>query len=69
MSDSSQPYKMILVETDADIVTVTINRPEKRNAMNDALIDELDRFFSKPPKEAKAVILTGSGGHFCAGLD
>lgn len=69
MSESSQPFKMILVESDADIVTVTINRPDKRNAMNDALIDELDRFFSKPPKGAKVVVLTGSGGHFCAGLD
>lgn len=69
MSESSQPFKMILVETNADIVTVTINRPEKRNAMNDALIDELDRFFSKPPANTKAVILTGNGGNFCAGLD
>ncbi len=67
MSDSA--FKTIIVETDGDIATVTINRPEKRNAMNDALIDELDRFFSKPPKGVNAVILAGNGGHFCAGLD
>ncbi len=68
MSDN-HTFKTLLVETVSDIATVTINRPEKRNAMNDALIDELDQFFSKPPKDIKAVILTGSGGHFCAGLD
>ncbi len=69
MSENSPAYKTLIVKTEGDITTVTINRPEKRNAMNDALIDELDRFFSHPPKSAKAVILTGSGGHFCAGLD
>lgn len=59
----------ILIEVDGDIATLTFNRPEKRNAMNDALIDELDQFFANPPKEVNAVILTGNGGHFCAGLD
>ncbi len=54
---------------DADIATLTFNRPDKRNAINDALVDALDEFFSNPPKGINAVILTGSGGHFCAGLD
>lgn len=57
------------VEIDGDIATVVFDRPEKRNAMNDALIEELDQFFSNPPENINAVILTGSGGHFCAGLD
>lgn len=57
------------LEIDGDIATLIFDRPEKRNAMNDALIDELDTFFSKPPAGVNAVILTGSGGHFCAGLD
>lgn len=52
-----------------DIATVTLARPEKRNAMNDKLITELDEFFGNPPDGVNAVILTGSGGHFCAGLD
>ncbi|MDR9483912.1 MAG: crotonase/enoyl-CoA hydratase family protein [Sediminimonas sp.] len=57
------------VEIDCDIATIIFDRPSKRNAMNDALINELDAFFSNPPDGVKAVILRGDGGHFCAGLD
>ena len=57
------------LEIEDDIATIVFDRPEKRNAMNDALIGELDRFFSRPPDGVNAVILTGEGGHFCSGLD
>ena len=60
---------VLRVEIEDRIATVTMNRPDKRNAMSDALLDALDRFFSCPPEEVKVAILTGSGGHFCAGLD
>ena len=67
---SQEPRKPVTrVQIDGDIATITFDRPEKRNAMNDALIDELDAFFSKPPEGVNAVILTGSGGHYCSGLD
>lgn len=56
-------------EIDGPIATLIFNRPEKRNAMNDALIAELDEFFSNPPAGISAVILRGEGGHFCSGLD
>ena len=56
-------------EIDGDVATLVFNRPEKRNAMNDALVGELDQFFSNPPKGVNAVILRGEGGHFCSGLD
>ena len=62
-------YKVIEVDVSEGIATLTFNRPEKRNAVNDQLVDELDTFFVRPPVDVKAVILTGSGGHFCAGLD
>lgn len=51
------------------IAVLTLNRPEKRNAINDILIQDLHRFFSAPPSDAVAVILKGNGDHFCAGLD
>ena len=51
------------------IATVTMNRPEKRNAVSNAFIEELGAFFFNPPCAVKAVVLTGSGGHYCAGLD
>ncbi|MDU8912289.1 crotonase/enoyl-CoA hydratase family protein [Aestuariicoccus sp. MJ-SS9] len=57
------------LEIDGDIATLVFDRPEKRNAMNDALVNELDRFFSAPPTGVNAVILRGEGGHFCSGLD
>lgn len=44
-------------------------RPEKRNAVNDMLVDELDALFSNPPKDVDAIVLHGEGGNFCAGLD
>lgn len=60
---------VIRVDIDGDIATLVFDRPDKRNAMNDKLVGELDRFFSAPPEGVNAVILRGEGGHFCAGLD
>lgn len=51
------------------IATLTMFRPAKRNAMCDELLAAIDGFFSAPPKEVKAVVLTGTAGHFCSGLD
>lgn len=60
---------MLLIEVDGPIATLTINRPGKRNAMCEELLDAIDAFFSAPPKEVKVVILTGTEGHYCSGLD
>jgi enoyl-CoA hydratase/carnithine racemase len=46
-----------------------MNRPAKRNAMCDQLLEEIDAFFRAPPAEVKVAILTGTGGHYCSGLD
>ena len=51
------------------VATLTMNRPAKRNAMCDALLEAIDAFFSKPPAEVKVVVLTGTAGHYCSGLD
>ncbi len=70
MKDSVPPPKRVTrLERDGDIATLVFDRPEKRNAMNDALVDELDAFFSNPPEGVRVVILRGEGGHFCSGLD
>lgn len=55
--------------SDDGIATLTMNRPTKRNAMNDELLAALDGFFSRAPEGVKAVVLTGTEGHFCSGLD
>ncbi|MEA2461200.1 MAG: enoyl-CoA hydratase [Actinomycetota bacterium] len=63
---------MALVEVDGDpVVTVTINRPEARNALSIALCDELtdafERLGARP--ETRVVVLQGAGKTFCAGAD
>ena len=69
MADGSDSGSAIRLEIEDGIATLAFNRPEKRNAINEALVNALDDFFSNPPDDVTAVILTGSGGHFCAGLD
>lgn len=51
------------------VAVLALTRPQKRNAMNTALVDGLRRFFLEPPKQARAVVLHGEGDHLCAGLD
>ncbi len=61
---------MLRVERDGDVVTLTIDRPERRNALDgplwSALKEAADQVAADPPR---AVIVTGSAGHFCAGMD
>jgi enoyl-CoA hydratase/carnithine racemase len=59
----------LLIDIDGPVATLTLNRPDKRNAMNDALIAELAAFCAAPPDGVRVAILTGEGDHFCAGLD
>ncbi|MEM7442171.1 MAG: crotonase/enoyl-CoA hydratase family protein [Pseudomonadota bacterium] len=62
-------FETLLVEARGPIAVVTLNRPQKRNAVNDVMIAELDKVFSSPPDRTKAIVLAGAGEHFCAGLD
>jgi len=59
----------VKIEVTDLIATLTMNRPDKRNAMCEALLAELDRFFTSPPEGVRVVILTGTQGHYCSGLD
>lgn len=61
----------LLVERDGHVVTVTMNRPEARNAMDLEMLARLAdawRMIDEDP-EVRVAILTGAGGHFCAGSD
>ncbi len=61
----------ILIDEHEGIRTVTLNRPERRNAMTPAMQTELIAAFEDAGQSAstRVVILTGSGEAFCAGLD
>jgi (methylthio)acryloyl-CoA hydratase len=60
---------ILKIEVVDRVAILTMNRPDKRNAMNESLLQAIDDFFSSPPEEVKVAILTGTAGHFCAGLD
>jgi enoyl-CoA hydratase/carnithine racemase len=51
------------------VALVTLDRPDKRNAVNDRMIGELAALFAAPPQGTKAIVLAGKGDHFSAGLD
>jgi enoyl-CoA hydratase/carnithine racemase len=60
---------ILKIEIEDGIATLTMNRPGKRNAMCDELLTAIDAFFSNPPEGVKVVILIGTEGHYCSGLD
>lgn len=53
------------------VITITLNRPDKRNAFNEQMITELSEAFmlANQDKTARVVVLTASGDTFCAGAD
>ena len=59
----------LAVEMRGNIAVLTLNRPEKRNALSDALVLGLQQFFDSIPQEVQAVVMKGAGDNFCAGLD
>lgn len=60
---------LLKVEQQDDVFILAIDRAEKRNSLNNQLIEEFIEFFANPPTQARAIVLRGLGEHFCAGLD
>ena len=56
-------------QQEGSVGILTLNRPAKRNALSDAMVEEIDRCFAALPSKVKALVLDGAGEHFCAGLD
>ncbi len=70
-SAQSDSPEAVRCEVDGQVAVVTINRPEARNAVNEAVaagmaatLDELDA-----RKDIQVIVVTGAGGTFCAGMD
>lgn len=61
--------QLVTTSLDGVIYTITLNRPEKRNAVSDRLLEALEQAFIATPESTRAIILAGAGEHFCAGLD
>ena len=60
---------LLRIEIAGAVAHIRLNRPAKRNAVNDTLIAQLHSAFVSLPEAVKAAVLTGEGDHFCAGLD
>ncbi len=64
------PYQTLHLESAGEIATITLNRPEKRNAISAEMIaDILAAFDQVEASTARALILTGAGKAFCSGMD
>jgi enoyl-CoA hydratase len=51
------------------VAVVTIDRPERRNAVDHATLEALATTLAEAPADLRVLVLTGAGGHFCAGAD
>jgi (methylthio)acryloyl-CoA hydratase len=60
---------LLAIEVGETIAHVRLNRPAKRNAINDTLVLQIQTALQNLPPAVKAVVLSGAGDHFCAGLD
>ncbi|MGZ9810117.1 crotonase/enoyl-CoA hydratase family protein [Pseudoroseicyclus sp. H15] len=68
MSDGSAE-NMVTYEMRGDVALIGLNRPEKRNAISDRFVGQIEQAVLRARSEAKAGVIHGHGQHFCAGLD
>ncbi len=61
----------LIVERKDGVVTVTMNRPERKNAANNKMLNELKQIFAEveDSDDDRVMVLTGAGGAFCSGAD
>lgn len=64
-------FEHILYDVAARVATITLHRPEKRNALNGAMVQELQTAFTRAEQDeaVKVIVLKGAGEAFCAGAD
>jgi len=69
MSTSTQTEKLVTLDIEDKIAVITLNRPDKRNALSLRVVEQLRAAFESLPDTVRVAILAGRGTHFCAGLD
>ena len=62
-------YDTILYAVDAEVATITLNRPDVMNGLNAQMRHELIHALRRAPDEARVIVLTGAGRGFCSGQD
>ncbi|MGH9859733.1 MAG: enoyl-CoA hydratase/isomerase family protein, partial [Candidatus Acidiferrales bacterium] len=65
------PFETLTLDIAGQVVTITLNRPERRNAISTQMIEELLAALDECDRAAtvRVVIITGAGKAFCAGMD
>jgi (methylthio)acryloyl-CoA hydratase len=66
---SAEASALLKVEQQGKVLTVGLNRPAKRNALNDGIILAIGDCFAHLPENIGAVVIHGIGDHFSSGLD
>ena len=71
MTTESEPTNEVLYEVSEHVATITFNCPERQNTISGPMLDALTARLVEADEdpEVRAVIITGSGRFFCAGLD
>lgn len=59
----------LLLEPHNGVLHITLNRPECRNAMSLEMVNELRTVLAGLDSQVRALVISGAGGHFCAGAD
>ena len=67
----NQSTQVVLSSIDGGIARLTLNRPEKRNALNDQLVSELKEALTNAAanEDVRTIVISGSGSDFCSGAD
>jgi methylglutaconyl-CoA hydratase len=70
-ADAAANYTTLKYEKDGAVATITLNRPDKRNAISSAMLDELLGALNLADNDGavSVLILTGAGRCFCSGMD
>lgn len=71
MTDPSDTYENLLVDLDGGVLTITFDRPNKKNAFSVAMYAGMSRAFARAreQKEVRVILLRGNDGNFTAGND
>ena len=69
--DKISPYESLRVDRSGGVVTITLDRPERKNAINGAMWNELSSVVGEIARSSadRVVVITGAGGEFCSGAD
>ena len=59
----------LLLEPHNGVLHITLNRPAHRNAMSLEMVNELRAVLAQLDSQVRALVISGAGGHFCAGAD